>query len=286
MGVVNVTPDYFSDGGRWLDATAAMRRGMRLMADGADLIDVGGESTRPGAERIPEDVELARVLPVVRQLAEEGVPVSVDTMRVSVAQACLDSGALLVNDVSGGTADPGMPQLVARTGTPFVVMHTRGTSRDMQSRAQYRDVVGEVVAELGERIVTLLAAGAVAEQMIMDPGLGFAKTGEHNWRLLADLAPLMAMGYPVLVGASRKRFLGTLLASDGLPRAVDGRDDATAATTVLAALAGAWCVRVHDARASADAVRVVAAAEAARRGAVVDVATEPVGASPGGRSAR
>ncbi|MDH6579612.1 dihydropteroate synthase [Kitasatospora sp. MAP5-34] len=269
MGVVNVTPDSFSDGGLWLDPAAAVAHGVDLTAKGADLVDVGGESTRPGAQRVTEAEELRRVIPVVRELAAAGVLVSIDTMRASVAEQAVAAGARLINDVSGGLADPAMAGVVAATGVPFVVMHWRGQSADMDSLAVYDDVVAEVAAELGERVAQLLAAGVEEEQLILDPGLGFAKTTEHNWALLSGLDELIALGRPVLVAASRKRFLGTLLANPetGELRPARQRDDATAAVSVLSAQAGAWAVRVHDVAGTADAVRVVAAWQrAARRG--------------------
>jgi len=269
MGVVNVTPDSFSDGGRWADTGSAVARGRRLLAEGADLLDVGGESTRPGAERVPEDVELRRVVPVVTALAAEGAVVSVDTMRASVAEQALAAGARLVNDVSGGLADPAMPALVAATGAPFVVMHWRGHSAGMDDRAVYADVVADVRSELLARLDALTAAGVDERRLVLDPGLGFAKTGEHNWALLAGLEALTSLGRPVLVAASRKRFLGHLLAGsrpgEGEPVPPAGRDDASAAVSALAAAAGAWCVRVHEVGASAAAVRVAAAWEGHRR---------------------
>jgi dihydropteroate synthase len=264
MGVVNVTPDSFSDGGSFLHPDAAIRHGLGLLADGADLLDVGGESTRPGAARVPAADERRRVLPVVRELAAAGAVVSVDTMRAAVASEALAAGAALVNDVSGGLADPALPALVAAAGVPYVVMHWRGHSADMATRASYRDVVGEVRAELADRLDAVLAAGVAAEQVVLDPGLGFAKTPAHSWALLAHLDALHGLGRPLLVGASRKGFLGRLLAGpDGAPRPPAGRDDATAAVSALAAAAGAWCVRVHDVRGSLDAVRVAAALSAA-----------------------
>ncbi|GAA1168890.1 dihydropteroate synthase [Kitasatospora gansuensis] len=269
MGVVNVTPDSFSDGGLWLDPAAAVAHGLALAGRGADLVDVGGESTRPGALRVTEEEELRRVIPVVRELAAAGVVVSVDTMRAAVAERAVAAGARLVNDVSGGLADPEMAGVVADTGAPFVVMHWRGQSADMDKLAVYQDVVVDVVAELTGRVAALTAAGVKEEQLVLDPGLGFAKTSEHNWALLGRLGELTALGRPVLVAASRKRFLGTLLADPetGEPRPARQRDDATAAVSVLSAQAGAWAVRVHDVAGTADAVRVVAAWErAARRG--------------------
>ena len=262
MGVVNVTPDSFSDGGRFLDPDKAVAHGLSLAADGADLVDVGGESTRPGAERPSASDELARVLPVVTALAASGVLVSVDTMRAEVAEACVAAGAVLVNDVSGGRADPTMLGTVARLGVPYVLMHWRAHSVDMQQHTTYGDVVGDVVDELRNQLDAAEAAGVDLARVAVDPGIGFSKTTEQNWELLAGLGrlaqPVTGLGRPVLVATSRKRFLGHLLASEGELRPPVGRDDATTATSALAAAAGAWCVRVHDVRASADAVRVAA----------------------------
>ncbi|GII84474.1 dihydropteroate synthase [Sphaerisporangium siamense] len=266
MGVVNVTPDSFSDGGRWFDPEVAVRHGLDLVAQGADIVDVGGESTRPGAARVPLDEELRRVEPVVRALAEQGVVVSVDTMRAEVAEAAVAAGARLVNDVSGGLADPAMPRLVAASGVAYVVMHWRGHSHDMDTRAIYSDVVGEVTEELRKRVDSVLAEGVAEHQVIVDPGLGFAKKAEHDWSLLSGIGELGRLGYPIIIGASRKRFLGRLLAGpDGTPRPFSGSDDATLAVTALAAQAGAWCVRVHHVRPNADAVRVAAAWKGGRR---------------------
>jgi len=264
MGVVNVTPDSFSDGGSWFGAEAAIARGLELAGQGADIVDVGGESTRPGAQRVPADEELRRVGPVISALDRAGVPVSVDTMRAEVARAALEAGARMVNDVSGGLADPEMPGLVAQAGVPYVVMHWRGHSDQMQDRAVYRDVVGEVREELLRRVDAVVAAGVDPGLIIVDPGLGFAKLAEHNWALLAHLAEVSRLGgwpaFPVTIGASRKRFLGKLLAApDGSPRPFADSDDATVAVTALAAVAGAWCVRVHEVPANADAVRVAQA---------------------------
>jgi dihydropteroate synthase len=274
MGVVNVTPDSFSDGGAWFGPGAGIARGRQLLAQGADIVDVGGESTRPGAQRIPAEEELRRVIPVIAGLAAQNAPVSVDTMRAEVASAALEAGAWLVNDVSGGLADPAMPRLVARAGVPYVVMHWRGHSHQMQERAVYADVVAEVCAELRRRIDAVIAEGVDPAMIIVDPGLGFAKLPEHNWALLTNLDRLSALGgdghaFPVLVGASRKRFLGRLLAGpDGTPRSFTGSDDATVAVTALAAAGGAWCSRVHEVPANSDAVRVAEAwrAAAATRG--------------------
>jgi dihydropteroate synthase len=269
MGVVNVTPDSFSDGGTFFEPDEAVRHGLALLAAGADLVDVGGESTRPGAARVPYEEERRRVVPVVRDLAAAGAVVSVDTMRAGTARQALAAGAAVVNDVSGGLADPELPRLVADAGTPYVVMHWRGHSADMQARASYGDVVVDVRRELATRLDAVAAAGVDPEQVILDPGLGFAKLAEHNWRLLACLDSLRELGRPLLVGASRKAFLGRLLASpDGRARPVAERDAATAAVSALAAAAGVWCVRVHEVGASLDAVRVAAALRAARVGAV------------------
>jgi dihydropteroate synthase len=261
MGVVNVTPDSFSDGGAWFDHDAAIRHGLDLVAEGADIVDVGGESTRPGAQRVSLPEELRRVIPVIEALAAEGVPVSVDTMRAEVAEAAIEAGARLVNDVSGGLADPAMPRVVAKAAVPYVVMHWRGHSHDTDTRAVYQDVVREVTDELRARITAVVREGVDPSLLIVDPGLGFAKRPEegHNWSLLAHLDALRALGHPVLVAASRKRFLGRLLAEDGVPRPFVESDDATVAITALAAAAGAWCVRVHRVRPNADAVRVAAA---------------------------
>ncbi|KUP96938.1 dihydropteroate synthase [Thermobifida cellulosilytica TB100] len=262
MGVVNVTPDSFSDGGRWFDAGRAIEHGLRMVEEGADLVDVGGESTQPGAQRVPAEEELRRVLPVVTELARQGVTVSVDTMRAEVASAAVEAGAVLVNDVSGGQADPQMARLVAATGVSYVLMHWRGHSHDMQKRAIYTDVVQEVYDELDQRMADMVDQGVDPGQIIIDPGLGFAKSPDkgHNWALLAHLDRFADLGRPILVGGSRKRFLGRLLSdADGNPRGFTECDDATVAVTALAAFHGAWAVRVHDVRPNADAVRVARA---------------------------
>jgi dihydropteroate synthase len=265
MGVLNVTPDSFSDGGCFADPAAAIAHGLEMAAAGADYVDVGGESTRPGANRVDAEEECRRVLPVIRELVAADVGVSVDTTRAEVAEAALAAGAVLVNDISGGLADAGMAKLVADAGVPWVLMHWRGHSREMYAAAQYGDVVTEVCAELTARVEDVVASGVRVEQLVLDPGLGFAKRAPHNWALLAGLDRLVGLGLPVLVGASRKTFLGRLLAGDdGEPRPAEQRDAASLATTVLAAEAGAWGVRVHDAAASVDAVRTVAAVQAAR----------------------
>ena len=261
MGVVNVTDDSFSDGGRYLDPSTAVAHARSLIADGADIIDVGGESTRPGAVRIDADVETARVLPVVTELAAQGITVSIDTMHAAVAKAALENGAAIVNDVSGGRADPAMAPLMADAGVPWVLMHWRSVTQPRPHDAPaYRDVVGEVRDELLAAVDDALSAGVDEKNIVIDPGLGFAKTAEDNWALLRALPDLVETGFPVLVGASRKRFLGTLLAdADGTPRLPDGRETATAVVSALSAQAGAWGVRVHDVRASVDAITVVEA---------------------------
>ncbi|WPB92407.1 dihydropteroate synthase [Streptomyces malaysiensis] len=264
MGVVNVTPDSFSDGGQWFDTDLAVKHGLDLLAAGADLVDVGGESTRPGAARVDEAEELRRVIPVVRELAAAGAVISVDTMRAAVAEQAVEAGARLVNDVSGGGADLAMVPMVAAAGVPFVVMHWRGESIDMNNRAVYADVVGEVVAELRTGLERAVAGGIDPERIVVDPGLGFAKNAGHDLALVAHLAALRELGRPLLVAASRKRFLGRVLAGDeGSPPPARERDAATAAVSALAAREGAWAVRVHEVRASADAVRVARAIEAA-----------------------
>jgi dihydropteroate synthase len=261
MGVVNVTPDSFSDGGLWFEPADAIVRGLALAADGADVIDVGGESTRPGAGRTPIDEEIRRVMPVVQALADAGLAVSIDTTRAEVADAALAVGAVLVNDISGGLADPAMADLVADARVPFVAMHWRGTSDRMEELAVY----GDVVADVERRVEGLVDAGVDAEHIVLDPGFGFAKRAPHSWTLLARLDELVALGYPLLVGTSRKRFLGQAVTPQGEDPGPQDRDLVTAATTVLAAAAGAWWV--HEVRASADAVRAVAAVAAARVGA-------------------
>ncbi|GAA0510542.1 dihydropteroate synthase [Saccharopolyspora thermophila] len=260
MGVLNVTPDSFSDGGRYLDRAAAVAHGVEMHRLGADIIDVGGESTRPGSERVDAATEIERVLPVVEELVAEGVPVSVDTTRAKVAAATAEAGATVINDVSGGLADPDMVHVAAETGLPWVLMHWRGHSKDMDRLARYRDVVAEVRDELLRQVDVALRSGVSEEAIVLDPGLGFAKTGAHDWQLLQRLDVFVDLGFPVLVGASRKRFLGRLLAdADGTPRPPSGREAATAAVSVLAADRGAWGVRVHDVQQSLDAVAVAAA---------------------------
>jgi dihydropteroate synthase len=243
MGILNATPDSFSDGGRHLALDDALAHARRMVAAGADVVDVGGESTRPGAARVDSDEELARVLPVVRGLAAEGILVSVDTMRAATAAACIAAGARIVNDVSGGLADREMAGVVADAGVDYVAMHWRGHSATMAARATYADVVGEVRAELRARIDALVDAGIDPARLVLDPGLGFAKDAPHDWQLLGSLDALTGLGHRVLVGASRKRFLGRLLPEGA---SVEDRDVPTAVVSALSARAGAWAVRVHD----------------------------------------
>ena len=259
MGIVNVTDDSFSDGGRYLDPTRAVEHALALAAEGADIIDVGGESTRPGAVRIDPAVETARILPVVKEIAAQGITVSIDTMHAVVARAALENGASIVNDVSGGRVDPDMAPLIAEAAVPWVLMHWRSVQQAQPHDApHYRDVVAEVRDELLAGVDGALAVGIDHDKLIIDPGLGFAKTAQHNWALLRALPELVATGIPVLVGASRKRFLGTLLAApDGTTRPPDGRETATAVISAMAGLHGAWGVRVHDVRASIDALKVI-----------------------------
>jgi len=253
MGIVNVTPDSFSDGGEFASTDAAISRGRALLAEGADLIDVGGESTRPGAARVEPAEEMRRVVPVIRELATQGAVVSVDTTRAEVARAAVAAGATVVNDVSGGLADPAMLATAAELGVDYVAMHWRGPASVMQQFSHYDDVAAEVAEELAQRRDAALAAGVDVDRLILDPGIGFAKTAEHNWTLLARLGELAALGCPLLVGVSRKRFLGELLAS----RPPKGRDDASVALTTVLAAQGVWAVRTHTVRAHVDAIAVV-----------------------------
>ena len=257
IGVVNVTPDSFSDGGEWLEPANAIRHGLDLLDEGADILDVGGESTRPGAIRPEVSEELRRVLPVIGELAATGACIAIDTMRTAVAEPAIAAGARLINDVSGGKADPRMLRFVAESGVPYICMHWRGHAEDMQSKAVYGDVVSEVIAELREQLDAAESAGVPAEKLIIDPGLGFAKTAEHNWQLLQRLEEFDVLGRPMLMGVSRKTFLGRLLAAaDGSPRPPKECDDATTAFTAVLALREVWGVRVHSVRASRDAITV------------------------------
>ena len=256
MGVVNVTPDSFSDGGRWITTDLAVAHGRQLIAQGADLLDVGGESTRPGARRVDPAEEQNRVLPVIRELAAAGVVVSVDTIHAATAAAAIEAGAVIVNDVSGGLADPAMAGVLAAAGVVYICQHWRGDPRTMDGLTDYGgDVLAGVEAELRARLDHLADAGLAYEQVVIDPGLGFAKTHEQSWRRLAATARLREdLRRPVLIGASRKRFLALALPDDVAADPL-ARDAATAATTALAAAAGAWAVRVHEVPASRDAVR-------------------------------
>ena len=238
MGILNVTPDSFADGGRHNEFDAAVARGLEMIAEGVDIIDIGGESTRPGAERVSEAEEIARTIPVITELAKQGVKISIDTMRASTAEAAIRAGASIINDVSGGLADPLMLQTAARLGVPYIAMHWRGQSKDMNSKAIYNDVVIDVISELQERITAALDAGIEVSNLIIDPGLGFAKDAEHNWEIIDSVDSFVDLGYPVLIGASRKRFLGG--------ESPDEREQATIDLTKRLATTGVWAVRVHS----------------------------------------
>ena len=254
MGILNVTPDSFADGGRHFDFESAINRAKEMISEGVDVIDVGGESTRPGADRVTEEIERDRVIPVITELAELGVTLSIDTTRANIAQAAIGAGATIVNDVSGGLADSKMAALIASNPTiQYVAMHWRGHSKDMQKAAEYKNVVSEVRDELEDRVIALTKLGVLPEQIILDPGIGFAKTSEHNWELLKNIDRLNLLGFPVLVGISRKRFLGDLL---GAPSA-DDRESASIALTTYLAKAGVWGVRTHSVKPHRDAIAIV-----------------------------
>lgn len=271
MGVLNVTPDSFSDGGRWFKHAEAVAHGIDMLEQGADLIDVGGESTRPGSARVSEEVELDRVLPVIRELARDGARISIDTMRVSVARAALEAGASIINDVSAGQAESGMLGLAAQTDADLVLMHWRGLLSDATAPVHYDDTVREVADELRERVDAALAAGVARERLILDPGLGFSKNAEHNWEILSRLDVFADQGLPLLVAASRKRFLASLVSpEDPAAASLEDRDAATATVSVLAAQAGAWAVRVHEPRASRIAVEAIHAVRRAAARAAGD----------------
>ena len=238
MGILNVTPDSFADGGRHNEFNAAVARGLEMIAEGVDIIDIGGESTRPGADRVSEAEEIERTIPVITELAQHGVRISIDTMRASTAEAAIKAGAVIINDVSGGLADPQMLQTAARLQVPYIAMHWRGQSKDMNSKAIYNDVVADVISELQARITAALDAGINASNLMIDPGLGFAKEAHHNWEIIDSIAKFVAMGYPVLVGGSRKRFLGG--------DSPDEREQATIELTKQLATTGVWAVRVHS----------------------------------------
>jgi dihydropteroate synthase len=238
MGIFNVTPDSFADGGRHNEFDASVNRGLEMIAEGVDIIDIGGESTRPGADRVSEEEEIARTIPVITELAKHGVTISIDTMRASTAEAAIQAGASIINDVSGGLSDSQMLQAAARLKVPYIAMHWRGQSKDMNSKAVYGDVVNDVIAELNERIEAALDAGIDKDKLIIDPGIGFAKDAEHNWAIIASIDRFVALGYPVLVGASRKRFLGG--------NSPDEREAATIELTKRLGTTGVWAVRVHS----------------------------------------
>jgi dihydropteroate synthase len=257
MGVLNVTPDSFSDGGQFNDPKIATDHALQMIADGADIIDIGGESTRPGSDRISVQEELDRVLPVISALADTGVAISIDTMRVNVARAAVQAGACMINDVSGGKADPEMLGYIATLNTPFILMHWRGPSNIMNTLTDYTDVVADVTAEISQQVDVAVAAGIARDRIAIDPGIGFAKTVDQNWPILRHLDVLEELGLPILMGASRKKFLGELLAKDGVAREMEERESATTAISTLMAARGLWAVRVHDVKSSSDAIAVV-----------------------------
>jgi len=257
MGVLNVTPDSFSDGGRFNDPEIATNHALQMIKDGADIIDIGGESTRPGSERISVQAELDRVLPVIAALVDSGVAISIDTMRAEVAQAAVAAGACMVNDVSGGKSDPEILEYVASLSTPYILMHWRGPSNIMNTLTDYQDVVADVTNEISKQVDVAVAAGIARERIVIDPGIGFAKTVDQNWPILKHLDVLEELGLPILMGASRKKFLGELLIKDGVPRNSDERESATTAISTLMAARGLWAVRVHDVKSSSDAIAVV-----------------------------
>lgn len=254
MGILNVTPDSFADGGRYLTTKEAVNHGRQLLAEGADIIDVGGESTKPGVDRVSEATELERVIPVIEELLKEGAIISVDTMRSNVAKEAISKGVSYINDVSGGLADEKMPSIIsANPSIQYIVMHWRGHSKVMQQNAVYKDVVKEVKEELDERVTSLINQGVNPEQIILDPGIGFAKESEHNWDLLKSIERLQMLGYPILVGASRKRFLGELIDS----KDPGEREFATIALTAELARQKVWGVRTHSVKAHKDAIAVI-----------------------------
>jgi len=257
MGVLNVTPDSFSDGGRFNDPQIATKHALQMIEDGADIIDIGGESTRPGSDRISVQEELDRVLPVVSAVSSTGVAISIDTMRVEVARAAVAAGACMVNDVSGGKADSEMLGYVATLNTPYILMHWRGPSNVMNTLTDYNDVVVDVTKEISDQVAVAVAAGIARERIAIDPGIGFAKTVDQNWPILKHLDVLEELSLPILMGASRKKFLGELLAKNGEARDSDERESATTAISTLMAARGLWAVRVHGVRSTSDAIAVV-----------------------------
>ena len=257
MGVLNVTPDSFSDGGRFFDAGQAIAHAKQMIKDGADIIDIGGESTRPGSERISAQVEIDRVLPIISALADTGAVLSIDTMRTEVAQVAVSAGAQIVNDVSGGKADPEMLSYMATLDIPYILMHWRGPSNIMNTLTDYTDVAADVASEIRSQVDVAVAAGVARDRIVIDPGIGFAKTVDQNWPILKHLDVLENLGLPILMGASRKKFLGELLSQDGEARDMDDREAATLAISALMAQQNTWCVRVHDVRGSRDVIEVV-----------------------------
>jgi dihydropteroate synthase len=257
MGVLNVTPDSFSDGGRFDDTEIAISHALQMIEDGADIIDIGGESTRPGSERISVQVELDRVLPVIAGLVDSGVAISIDTMRAEVARAAIEAGACMINDVSGGKSDPEMLSYVSTLTVPYILMHWRGPSNIMNTLTDYNEVVADVTAEISKQVDVAVAAGIARDRIAIDPGIGFAKTVDQNWPILKHLDVLEGLGLPILMGASRKKFLGELLAKAGVARDSDERESATTAISTLMAARGLWAVRVHDVKPTRDAIAVV-----------------------------
>lgn len=257
MGVINVTPDSFSDGGLFLDSKVAIAHAQQMLVDGVDIIDVGGESTRPGSERISAQEEIDRALPVITEMAKTDAILSIDTMRAEVAKAAMSAGAHMINDVSGGKADPEMLEYVAKISSPYILMHWRGPSNIMNTLTNYDDVVRDVTMEISAQVEVAVSAGISRDRIAIDPGIGFAKTVEQNWPILKHLDVLDELGLPILMGASRKKFLGELLARNGEPRVMEEREAATTAISTLIALRNTWAVRVHDVKASRDAIAVV-----------------------------
>jgi dihydropteroate synthase len=257
MGVINVTPDSFSDGGLFLDSKVAIAHAQQMLLDGVDIIDIGGESTRPGSERISAQEEMDRVLPIISEMAKTDAILSIDTMRAEVAKAAMSAGAHMINDVSGGKADPEMLEYVAKTTSPYILMHWRGPSNIMNTLTNYDDVVRDVTMEIHAQVEVAVTAGISRVRIVIDPGIGFAKTVEQNWPILKHLDALDELGLPILMGASRKKFLGELLARNGEARVTEERESATTAISTLMALRQTWAVRVHDVKASRDAIAVV-----------------------------
>ena len=254
MGILNITPDSFADGGKYFSKTDAINHGRRLMAEGADIIDIGGESTKPGVDRVSEDQEMERVIPVIEELLKDGAVISVDTMRSNVAKEAITKGVTYINDVSGGLADEKMASIIAANSSiQYIVMHWRGHSKQMQINANYKDVVREVKDELDERVTVLIKHGIRPEQIILDPGIGFAKESEHNWEILKNIDRLQMLGYPLLVGVSRKSFLGELINS----KEPEAREFATISLTVELARQKVWGVRTHSVRAHKEAIAVI-----------------------------